>query len=614
MKANESGPLGRGVLTVAGVLAVVVLFSWAMIERLPERVTIVAVPAQRSTGVLGAASSPPAQTVTPFAVARLSNAPSTATADVATATLPPATLTVEPSEAPVPATPTAAETPVPAGPLASCAIQPIRGFGSLLASEPTVAEQLGCPRAHERGVTMSLQQFAQGRLFWEADQSDVVALLKTGQWASFPIGSGSLPTPSARRATTNIQEVVQDHPDLAAALGPPVGPERVANGAVEPFARGSLIWAPDEAIASLFPDGTWAEYLETSTSPTPTAVAVESVVTPAVKATATPALVLPICLIHPIDGFGVVYGENPSLAVRLGCALANEVLAPVSTQSFKNGVMLRRGDTAEVLVLRVNKTWSAHPDTWQPGDVLALVDAPAGQLVPSASLGAVWREPEIRAALGWATAAETESTGASQSFAAGQLLSTGDGMTYALWPDHTWQSFGSEPSAKLQSVNQRWNAPRVLPAGTVAAPASPVQPGDNAVPPLTPQPTAAARPPPPSVAAPPPPPPPPAAAPPPPPPPAATRPPPPPPPPLSSPPPPTTGPLPPPPPITAMPPVDPPGRHGGQKRGGNGPAPGSPPGHSVGSDSGGHPSGDHTPPGQGRGSDHPPGKGSRTRG
>jgi len=440
VKANASGSLGRVALALAATVVVVVLVGWAMIERLPERMAIVAVPAKRSPEALGVTASSLAGSVTPFAVARVSGALPTATAAGLTVTLPPSTFTVVPSATPVPATPTAAATPVPSGPLAGCPIQPIRGFGSLLGSRPAVAEQLGCPQAHERGVTMSIQQFAEGRLFWQADQSDVVALLKTGAWASYPIGSGTPPPPSLRRATTNIQEVVQDHPDLAAALGPARGSERVVSGAVEPFAHGSLIWAPGEAIASLFPDGTWAEYLETSPASTPT-VAAESVVTPVVVPTATPAVSLPICFIHPVDGFGLVYGENPSLAARLGCAKANEVSASITSQSFANGLMLRRGDTSEILVLTANKTWAAYPDTWRPGDVLAPAEAPRGQFVPSESLGAVWRQPQVKAALGWATAAQSESPGATQAFAAGQLLLTGDGTVYALWPDHTWQSF-----------------------------------------------------------------------------------------------------------------------------------------------------------------------------
>jgi hypothetical protein len=113
-------------------------------------------------------------------------------------------------------------------------------------------------------------------------------------------------------------------------------------------------------------------------------------------------------------------------------------------QSFQGGLAIRRGDTREIYVLqRDGNTWSAHPDTWRPGDRIAVdTPPPPGALVPAAGFGTVWRStPEIKSRLGWAVYEPRGSGGSIQAFEHGLIVWTPHGLLYVLSNDGRWRTY-----------------------------------------------------------------------------------------------------------------------------------------------------------------------------
>ena len=148
------------------------------------------------------------------------------------------------------------------------------------------------------------------------------------------------------------------------------------------------------------------------------------------------------CSVQPVRGFSLVYHMTPALMVRIGCALGAEQSISAQSAPFEHGTMLWRGDTRQIFVLRRDGSWTAFPDTWQPTDVLADAGAPpAGKFAPIGRLGKLWRQPDLRAALGWETAAEIPLVGAVEEFAHARMIWTSDRLIYVLYTDGTWQSY-----------------------------------------------------------------------------------------------------------------------------------------------------------------------------
>jgi hypothetical protein len=144
---------------------------------------------------------------------------------------------------------------------------------------------------------------------------------------------------------------------------------------------------------------------------------------------------------EPISRF---YNANQQVRDLLGEASPGSRTVTLLEQSFQGGLAIWRGDTREIYVLqRDGNTWSVHPDTWRPGDRIA-VDAPPppGALVPAAGFGTVWRStPEIKSRLGWAVYEPRGSGGSIQTFEHGLIVWTPHGLLYVLSNDGRWRTY-----------------------------------------------------------------------------------------------------------------------------------------------------------------------------
>jgi hypothetical protein len=63
---------------------------------------------------------------------------------------------------------------------------PIRGFLKVWSGNPAVRNGLGWALNPEQGVTAKVQTFPTGRMIWLPGRGDIVVLLPSGQWQSFP--------------------------------------------------------------------------------------------------------------------------------------------------------------------------------------------------------------------------------------------------------------------------------------------------------------------------------------------------------------------------------------------------------------------------------------------
>lgn len=156
---------------------------------------------------------------------------------------------------------------------------------------------------------------------------------------------------------------------------------------------------------------------------------------------------LPIKIANPAvvpEPIARLYGANEQIRDLLGAAAPGSRTVTLLEQSFQGGLAIWRSDTREIYVLRRDgHTWSAHPDTWRPGDRIS-VDAvpPPGAMVPAGGFGSVWRStPEIKSRLGWAVYEPRGSGGSIQSFEHGQIVWTPHGLLYVLSNDGRWRTF-----------------------------------------------------------------------------------------------------------------------------------------------------------------------------
>jgi len=138
------------------------------------------------------------------------------------------------------------------------------------------------------------------------------------------------------------------------------------------------------------------------------------------------------------------YNGNQQVRDLLGEASPGSRTVTLLEQSFQGGLAIWRSDTREIYVLqRGNNTWSVHPDTWRPGDSVAVdVAPPPGALVPAAGFGTVWRStPEIKNHLGWAVYEPRGSGGSIQTYEHGMVVWTPHGLIYVLSNDGRWRTY-----------------------------------------------------------------------------------------------------------------------------------------------------------------------------
>jgi hypothetical protein len=415
--------------------------------------------------------APPPSASTPAVVTNFRTAPvAVAAAPSPSPVAPTPEATVAQPAAPAPAPPESA-TPTPTAEMAiamlpTSAATPapvvVRGFGLLYRDNAPVREALGRPTTSERAVQLAQQSFAGGQMLWRDDERTIYVLLADGGWLSLPDtyqpGDEGEATPAtALEPRRGFGKAWREMKDLRKALGAPAKPEVGLSGAVQTFASGTMVWTEARAIYVLYASGRWEEhrdtYVDPSATPTPTATPRVRVPTPrAATPLPTPALVgtptptpATACTIKPTRGFGLLYEAFQTLRARLGCATAGEVVIPAAEQTFEGGLMLWDGERQVVRVLVYGGGHAAFPDTYQTDEPLSVESPPAGLLAPLHGFGKVWRDrPDVRQALGWATAAERGFSGASQRFERGTLFWSDRRLIIAVYDDGRWEMFPDE--------------------------------------------------------------------------------------------------------------------------------------------------------------------------
>jgi len=144
------------------------------------------------------------------------------------------------------------------------------------------------------------------------------------------------------------------------------------------------------------------------------------------------------------DPIARFYSGNQQVRDLLGAASPGSRTVTLLEQSFQGGLAIWRSDTREIYVLRRDgQTWSEHPDTWRPGDAIAVdVLPPPGALIPAAGFGTVWRStPEIQSRLGWAVYEPRGSGGSIQTYEHGMVVWTPHGLIYVLSNDGRWRTY-----------------------------------------------------------------------------------------------------------------------------------------------------------------------------
>jgi hypothetical protein len=156
---------------------------------------------------------------------------------------------------------------------------------------------------------------------------------------------------------------------------------------------------------------------------------------------------LPIKMVNPAtvpEPIARLYGQNEQIRAMLGEASPGSRTVTLLEQSFQGGLAIWRSDTREIYMLRRDgNTWSAHSDTWRPGERIAVDTAPPpGALVPAGGFGSVWKStPEIKSRLGWAVYEPRGSGGSIQMFEHGMIVWTPHGLLYVLSNDGRWRTF-----------------------------------------------------------------------------------------------------------------------------------------------------------------------------
>jgi hypothetical protein len=144
------------------------------------------------------------------------------------------------------------------------------------------------------------------------------------------------------------------------------------------------------------------------------------------------------------SSIGRLYQGSQALQAQLGTPAQGSKTVTLMEQSFQGGVALWRGDTREIYVLnRDGGTWAAYPDTWRPGDPVAVeATPPPGAMAPAGGFGALWKNsPEVKSRLGWAVFEPRGSGGAIQSFEHGMIVWSPHGLLYVLADDGTWKTY-----------------------------------------------------------------------------------------------------------------------------------------------------------------------------
>jgi hypothetical protein len=147
---------------------------------------------------------------------------------------------------------------------------------------------------------------------------------------------------------------------------------------------------------------------------------------PNVLATLPPPSGFMSCASTAPGELGSVLATDLILTQLIGCAQGSMTSTNTAYQTFEHGIMVYDQSSSSIYVLTLaDNRFRRFPDTWVEG-----VDPdtggetpPPGLIEPRRGFGKVWRSnPDVRAALGWATGDEQGSTASIQMFDRGRAM------------------------------------------------------------------------------------------------------------------------------------------------------------------------------------------------
>ena len=160
---------------------------------------------------------------------------------------------------------------------------------------------------------------------------------------------------------------------------------------------------------------------------TPTGLMVTAILPPTLipGQTAEPV----VCDEPPPGGFGALFFSDPTIQQQLGCPLGSPPEAqsiPAAQQTFERGLMIWSGGPPPYIYpLYASGIYQRYEDTFNESFDPSVTgeNPPPNLFEPARGFGKVWRTfPDVRATLGWATAAESGGSGFRLDFERGVMI------------------------------------------------------------------------------------------------------------------------------------------------------------------------------------------------
>lgn len=154
-----------------------------------------------------------------------------------------------------PTTPGASQVVTP--PAATCPYPPPGGFNAVYLSDPTLAQQLGCPTGQPpvaSQVSSASQPFERGSMIWLQGAPNLIyALYNNGRFQRFddtynanadPFNGGETPPSGLREPVRGFGKVWRQYPNVRSDLGWALADETGGSATVQRFDRGQMVYLP----------------------------------------------------------------------------------------------------------------------------------------------------------------------------------------------------------------------------------------------------------------------------------------------------------------------------------------------------------------------------------
>lgn len=159
-----------------------------------------------------------------------------------------------------------------------CQFSPLGGFSAVYLTDPTLAQQLGCPIGQAAvPMTSASQLFERGAMFWlQGAPSLIYVLFNNGRFQRFddtyspntdPFSGGETPPPGLREPVRGFGKVWRQYPNVRADLGWALMDEAGGSATVQRFDRGQMLYLPQRGeILALVEDpggltGVWRSFV-----------------------------------------------------------------------------------------------------------------------------------------------------------------------------------------------------------------------------------------------------------------------------------------------------------------------------------------------------------------